>query len=332
MIPSLKRSVCALRQAFLTSAAVFIFFYASAGVTASAGDTNPPWPLDAFSKAVQTNADDQGVAPTLPTFNSFSDNIGPRLLTAVPPLLQHTEAKVDLDRRGEPQVQARSLLPLHRAGVDAILLQSDMVRWGGGQQEGTDTGMGLGFRHLFADNRFLVGANAFLDDGWSGSQGRGSFGGEIGAMPFGLRLNLYQPYSESEAGAFRQTAAAGYDLNLRLQVPYMPAATASFENSSWEAGSLGTPELGSRFGLSFQPLPFLNFSGKIQQNGNEPANYAATVRLSFKLDGTSPTTNLPLFDDYPFRFGNMVGHLLDMFRRDERVPVVRMAESGPGEQ
>lgn len=329
MISSFVRIIRLRRQALLSPGVALISLFSFASAPASAGETSPPWPLDAFSTAVRANADREGVAPTLPTFNSFSDKIGPHLLTAVPTWLQRSEAKVDLGPDGQPQVQARSLLPLHRAGADAILMQSDMVHRGGGQQEKTDSGMGLGFRHLFAGDRWLVGANAFLDDGWSGSQGRGSFGGEIGAMPFGLRLNLYQPYTESEISAFRQMAAAGYDLNLRLQVPYIPAATASFENSSWEAGSLGIPELGSRFGLSFQPLSFLNLSGKIQQSGNEAASYAAIVRLSFKFDGTYPETNLPIFDDHSLRFGSMVGHFLDLFRRDETVPVVRMAETRP---
>lgn len=313
-------------QALLSSVAVLAFPFSFASAPASAGERSPPWPLDAFSNAVRANADSQGIAPTLSTFNTFADKIGPHLLTAVPPWLQRSEVKVGLDQNKQPQVQARSLLPLHRTDADAVLMQSDMIRRQGNRQEETDSGMGLGFRHLFDGDRWLVGAHTFLDDGWSGSQGRQSFGGEVGATPFSLRLNLYQPYVESEVEAFRQKAVGGYDLNLRLQVPYIPTATASFENSSWETASLGTRGTGSRFGLNFQPLPFLDLSGKIEQDGNEIASYAATVHLSFKFDNAHPKTDLPLFDNHAFRFGSMLGHILDMIRRDETVPVVRSAE------
>jgi hypothetical protein len=296
--------VAALLAAFLFPAA------------AMAGEPAAPWLLDALSNAVQSNAGTDGAAPVAPTLGTFTGSVGRRLFDAGPADLEKSELKATFDAEDRPLLHGRSLLSLETQDSGAVLLQGNVKNAWEGERASAKGGVGLGMRRLLDGDEWLAGANAFVDDGWRETV-RGSFGGEIQSAPLGLRANVYRPYADGPYGR----AASGYDFSVRVQVPYVPAASVSFDATRWSDGSAELAPA-DKLALTFRPLSFLTIDGGMRPSANEPTAYSVGVRFTLPLDGSRKLADAPLVDDRPFRAGSMAGHTLDAVRRKESVPTL----------
>lgn len=298
---------------------------AVAGPT-SGFEASPAWPLDALAGAIRANADSLGVAPTLPTLQSFADGIGRRLfLATAPEWLQRSEFKWSADADEHLSFATRSVQPLYRTGAEAVLMDGRLVR---GREDGLDqTGasVGLGLRRLLANDRLLIGTDTFLDHNWPRPYERGSLGGEIGATALSLRGDLYRPLADGGAGSLPAARTAGYDLRLRLQLPYMPAVAASFETSTRGAGAVDGVDGKGRVALRFQPLPFLSLEGEAARRNGDTTSYGVMLRFALPLGHRRFDSNLPLLDDRPFRLDSMRGRVLDPVRPEMTMGVIHAA-------
>lgn len=300
----------------MAAAALALGLLSAAG-SSRAADTEAPWPLDALSAALRANADERGEAELVPTLDSFANKLAPHLLEDTPGWLSRAHYQVGTGSESHPWLRAGALEPLANGPAGSLLMQGHLVRQIGGSAAQAADSLGLGIRRLLGEGRWLVGANGFVDGSWASGPDRGSLGGELGTTAFGLRLNLYEPGGAAEAEGGRHVIdTPGYDMSLRLQLPYLPSAMASFENAAWRAGELEPAPDTRRFGLSFRPLPFLSLDGQVARSGDQPPSYTVGVRMSFKLDDAPRPATVPLIDDRPFRFADMAGHVLDMVKRD----------------
>jgi hypothetical protein len=303
------RAICWIAAASLTVASL----------PAWAGGAPTPWELDALSSAIHDNASggSDGAVAILPTFNTFVDKAGQRLSASAPAWLPRSQFTGGLDEGDHPWFESRALTPLDRSATDAFFLQGDLNRSFDGTDSRLDGGAGLGIRHLFGDGLWLAGVNAFLDDGWSDSLARGSFGGRLDSGPFGVSFNFYQPYQGIDSGMLGGLSGTGYDLSTRIQLPFVPTASASFETTTWNADGGGTPQYSHQAGLRFSPFPFLDLDGRVSRNQDDIQDYAVELHLTLKLDGSFRVSDLPLIDSQPFRFTSMLSHLIDMVDRSE---------------
>lgn len=100
---------------------------------------------------------------------------------------------------------------------------------------------GIAYRHRFMDNKFLVGANFFIDEGTnfdSVSHTRASFGGEVGYSIFKLNANYHLDLSGTSTftdnGArVSETPLDGLDWKAAMHIPYFPWAKLSFAGGYW---------------------------------------------------------------------------------------------------
>lgn len=279
---------------------------------AGAPDASPAWPLDALAAAIRPNADSEGLAPTLRTLESIADGVGRRLLlTTAPGWVPRPEFNWGTDAGEHLWFRTRSVQPLYQAESDAVLAGGRLVR---SRQDGIDqtsASLGLGLRRLLANDRWLVGTDAFLDRGWPTLSERGSMGCAIRTTAFTLRSDLYLPLSNGEAASPRTGRASGYDLSLSVQLPYVPAAAATFATSSGDTGAVDGSAGKQRVGLSFQPMPFLSLAGEAAHGSGDAMSYTVMLHFAVKLYGSPRGSSLPLVDDRPFRFGSVRGRELD---------------------
>ena len=293
---------------------------------AGAPEASPAWPLDALTAAIRPNADGEGFAPTLRTLESIADGVGRRLLlTTAPGWVPRPEFNWGMDADEHLWFRTRSVQPLYQAESDAAFADGRLVR---SHQDGfdqTSASLGLGYRRRLANDRWLVGTDAFLDRGWPRPSERGSMGCEIGTTAFTLRSDLYLPLSDGEAGSPRAGRSSGYDLSLRMQLPYMPAVAATFEASSGVTGAVDGSAGKKRVGLSFRPTPFVSLAGEAAHGSGDAMSYTVMLRFAVKLYGSQRGSSLPLVDDRPFRFSSMRGRELDPVRPDGILRELRTA-------
>lgn len=293
---------------------------------ADAPEASPAWPLNALAAAIRPNADSEGFAPTLRTLESIADGVGRRLfLTTAPEWIPRPEFKWGTDADEHLWFRTRSVQPLYQADSDAVFADGRLVRCREDGVDQTGASLGLGLRRLLANDRWLVGTDAFLDRDWPRASERGSVGGAIGTTAFTLRSDFYLPLSDGESGSPHSGRAPGYDLSLRVQLPYMPAAAATFETSSWDTGAVDGSVGKQRVGLSFQPAPFLSLAGEAAHSSGDTMSYAVMLRFAVKLSGSQVRSSLPLTDDGPFRFSSVRGRELDPVRPEGILGELRTA-------
>ena len=284
---------------------------------AGAPDAGPAWPLDALAGAVRDNADHEGSVAPLRTLESLADGVGRRLLvTGAPEWLQAPDFSSGTDADEHQWFKARSVSPLYRADADAVLLDSRLARAREDGVDQTGASLGLGLRHLLADDHWMVGSDAFVDHDWPRPSELGGVGAEVGTTAFSVRGDLYRPLSDGELDALRAARAGGYGMGVKVQLPYVPAAAVSFESSFRDNGTADGAAGKERVALSYRPLPLLSLEGGAGPGASDSMNYSLMLRLAVPLSGKRVDPPQPLLDDRAFRFDSMRGRELDSARTD----------------
>lgn len=302
---------------------------AKASTGAAQPDASSPWPLADLTSAIDANAGNDGVAPVIPTVNAFTSKAGARLIATLPDALRHSDIRSGLDSSGHPWFLDRSTAPLWLGGDTTLLAQGDGGEWRMGESEARVAGAGLGLRRLLLEDRVMVGVDGFVDDGWAPGDARCSLGAELASGPVGLGVNFYRPYESGAIDGAQQSAARGRDVRLRLQLPFVPSASATFEEAAWQAGAAWNTDPAAsapptnRVGLDFKPMPFLSLDGTYAPaDAASPQNAAVMLRVSLPLDGAIHADDAPIVESEPYRFSSLIGRILDPIAREDLVPVV----------
>ena len=105
------------------------------------------------------------------------------------------------------------------------------------QDNRTTLNLGLGYRHITDDKKYLYGINAFYDHEFPYDHGRTSVGVEAMTTMWEVRGNKYWATTDWKIGrrGKQERALDGYDLEAGIPLPYMNWTTVFIKHFKWDA-------------------------------------------------------------------------------------------------
>jgi len=105
------------------------------------------------------------------------------------------------------------------------------------QDNRTTLNLGLGYRHITDNKKFLYGINAFYDHEFPYDHGRTSVGVEAMSTMWEVRGNKYWATTDWKTGrrGNQERALDGYDIEAGIPLPYMNWATVFIKHFQWDA-------------------------------------------------------------------------------------------------
>ena len=197
------------------------------------------------------------------------------------------------------------------------------------QDKNETVNVGLGYRHLNADETMLMGVNAFYDATTEYGHRRASLGLEAIGKAFTARANIYSALSKEKkkvSGSVTtyQSALDGYDVSLDMPVPYTPWARLQATGYKFSALKDFKDVSGSRITLAGNLNQNLSFEAGADDN-----NYNGTdsfVKLTYSLSGISTngitaTLEEGMFGETAYGERDLKAHTLDKVVRNNNVVV-----------
>ena len=160
--------------------------------------------------------------------------------------------------------------------------------------------LGLGYRHLLDDKRWMLGANIFYDHEFPNNHQRGGAGFEIKSSIFKVAYNHYLGLSgyKKDLSGTDSKALDGHDIRLSATLPYLPGATLGYEEFLWEGDGSATDLEGRKLSLSGNLSQYLRVDAgrtHYKDNARSDDNWA---KLTFQLNfWPSTSQRAPLLFD-----------------------------------
>jgi methionine-rich copper-binding protein CopC len=189
--------------------------------------------------------------------------------------------------------------------------------------------LGVAYRYLTKDERYLFGANAFVDHQWPYNHSRMSLGFDAKAESLNFAANYYMPISgfkdsriDSNGNAYEERALEGYDLEFGYQFPDLPALKAYAKSYQYFSDIDGREDIrGLELSGELNIGKYLSLEGAlIEENGGRDG-----IELAFKY-------SVPFYDENAFNLAlenaktplhnkSMKSHVFDKVRRENRMRV-----------
>ncbi|MES9870865.1 MAG: inverse autotransporter beta domain-containing protein [Sedimenticola sp.] len=224
------------------------------------------------------------------------------------------ELSAQVTHEGKPVFGMLGLVPLVEDEHELLFTQGSIFH----SDDRSTINLGLGYRWLVSDDKVLLGANAFYDHEFPYDHRRASIGLEARASVAELNMNFYEGLSGWRSGrdGLNERAMDGYDLEVGVDLPYMPSVRAYARHFEWNAIDGATDLKGTRYSLagSFYPGVTVEVGrNNYQDSSQQDANFAKlTVDFIELTRGSARST--PLLSDTAYRLDSM---------RDQRYQKVR---------
>ncbi|MCB9963930.1 MAG: inverse autotransporter beta domain-containing protein [Rhodospirillales bacterium] len=149
--------------------------------------------------------------------------------------------------------------------------------------------VGVAFRYLSEDEKYLYGVNTFLDQVPSRGHNRGSIGIDARTSQLAFSANRYVPISSWEQLDLynEDRPAAGWDLQLRGQIPELPSWTASMQGYEWDAQDDGEDLFGSAVNLEYAPVSAMAVRMGVRDDSQSNPSFEAVLRFNWRFDQTA---------------------------------------------
>jgi adhesin/invasin len=147
---------------------------------------------------------------------------------------ENTDISIRSTEETKPEFSIETFKPLSEDENGLSFFQGSFFA-----HDGTRETINLGFgKRVFSnDKNMMYGLNAFYDHELDYDHSRASLGGEIKSSFLELNHNQYFSNSDSRTGKneIAEEVLDGYDLELGLQVPYIPSATIYTKTFEFDA-------------------------------------------------------------------------------------------------
>jgi len=181
----------------------------------------------------------EDVARTL--VNSSIDYVLPTLGENVPDALKRVELEVKIQDNLKPEWAVLTVQPLYQTPDKGktVFTQLSQRHYNYLGTNRDVSNVGLGYRHLFADNTVLAGVNAFFDYEWRRAHKRGGVGAELKWSGVDFTANSYFALSNKSgtglASGTKEEVLDGRDFELSAQVPFLPWAKVHGRKYYWDS-------------------------------------------------------------------------------------------------
>ena len=224
---------------------------------------------------------------------------------------EHTEFSIKSTEETKPEFSIETFKPLSEDDDGLTFFQGSIFA-----HDGTRETINLGFgKRVFSDDEnMMYGLNVFYDHELDYDHSRASLGGEIKSSFLELNYNQYFSNSDSKTGknGNAEEALDGYDLELGLQVPYIPSATFYTKTFEFDANG-GNDFEGMEYSTKIE-IPSSGLTIEAGHTDYENHNDEWFAKLNYSLNKINKDRSL--VSDEVFEKETIADQKYDKVRRD----------------
>jgi hypothetical protein len=249
-------------------------------------------------------------------------------------LFTNTELTIEGRTASDPNFTLLTINPLSQSDdkKDLTFFQGSILR-----QNNRDTlNLGIGYRQLSDDDKWIYGINAFHDYDMTYEHTRVSLGAEIRSSVFEVNVNKYFATSGALTGKDGNTERAldGQEIEIGGQVPFIPSAKIFVKNWKWE-GYQTSDTKGNTYSLRINAPIAPNIILEAGTKDYDSQTDIDFVNLTYKLSlggGSSEQDGMvkDLIADQAFNNTSMKKRMLDKVRRKNTIVIQTNFSSAAG--
>jgi len=169
--------------------------------------------------------------------------------TSLESMLDRTEVTVEGFEGSKPTFNILTTQPITESED-----LKDTTFWQGSifSNNGRETlNLGLGYRRLSDDEKWLYGVNVFYDHEFPYDHRRASIGGEVKSSLVEFNANKYYGLSNALTGenGVQETALGGFEFEFGAQIPYIPGTKLFAKQFKWDGEDGGSDLKGKTYSL-----------------------------------------------------------------------------------
>ena len=240
-------------------------------------------------------------------------------------LFSNTELTIEGRTKSDPNFSLLTIQPISESEdkKDLTFFQGSILR-----QNNRDTiNLGIGYRQLSDDEKWIYGVNAFHDYDNTYEHSRMSLGAELRSSAFEINANKYFATSGAKTGKDGNTERAldGYELEVGGQVPYIPSAKVFVKNWKWD-GYQTSDTKGNTYSLQINAPIAPNVTLEAGRKDFDSQTDIDFVNLTYRLKLGNGSTDQDvvvssIIADQAFNNTSMKKKMLDKVRRKNQIVI-----------
>ena len=240
-------------------------------------------------------------------------------------LFTNTELTIEGRTAADPNFTLLTINPISENNDkgDLTFFQGSIIR----QNNRNTINLGIGYRQLTDDEKWIYGVNAFHDYETTYEHSRMSIGAEFRSSAFEVNANKYFATSGAKTGRDGNTERAldGYEIEVGGQVPYIPSAKLFVKNWKWD-GYQAADTKGNTYSLQINAPVAPNVTLEAGTKDFDTGTDIDFVNLTYKFGlGGGPTEKdaivQDLIADQAFNNTSMKKKMLDKVRRKNQIVI-----------
>ena len=240
-------------------------------------------------------------------------------------LFENTELTIEGRSAADPNFTLLTINPISENldKGDLTFFQGSVIR----QNNRNTINLGLGYRQLTDDEKWIYGVNAFHDYESTYEHSRMSIGAELRSSAFEVNANKYFAITGAKTGRDGNTERVldGYEIEVGGQVPYIPSAKIFIKNWKWE-GYQTADTKGITYSLQINAPIAPNVTLEAGTKDFDTGTDVDFINLTYKFGlGGGPTEKdiivQDLIADQAFNNLSMKEKMLDKVRRKNQIVI-----------
>ena len=237
----------------------------------------------------------------------------------------NTELTIEGRTAADPNFTLLTINPVSKNEAEGNLtfFQGSIIR----QNNRNTINLGIGYRQLSDDEKWIYGVNAFHDYESTYEHSRWSVGAELRSSAFEINANKYFAISGAKTGRNGNTERAldGYEIEIGGQVPYVPSAKIFAKQWTWEGYQTSNTK-GKTYSLQINtpiaPNVILEAGTKDFDTGTDIDFINLTYKIGFGGDTSQQDDPIPsLIADQAFNNKSMKDKMLEKVRRKNQIVI-----------